>query len=102
MKIEIIKSDYGYSYQFTLKEPDGTPSDITDSTVTLRARHSEFGDVVEKPMTIINPTAGTVKYELEEGDFTREGVYYAEVVTEVDGDRRATYPGFTLMVIPKV
>lgn len=104
MKIEIIKNDFGYSYRFYLKNADGSASSIdTDSTVKLRARHSENEDVVvEKELEISNAAGGVVLYTLQASDFSRDGVYYGEIEVSLDAESKTTYQGFTIVVLPKV
>lgn len=103
MKIEVIKNDFGYVYQFELKEPDGTPTDLTGASLLIRARHSEDSTaLLSKVITIDTPAAnGVALYTLETADFPIEGVYYAEIEMTVSG-KKVTYPGFTIVVIPKV
>jgi hypothetical protein len=103
MKIEVIKNDFGYIYRFELKEPDGTPTDLTGATINLRARHSEdSASTLVKAMTIDTPaTDGVVLYTVAAVDFPKEGVYYAEIEVTAAG-KLITYPGFTIVVIPKV
>ena len=107
VKIEIVKTDFGYAYVFTLREPDGSLVELNgEETVILRARHVDRSDVVvEKECTISDPDAAEVSYTLGVSDFTVEGPYYGEieVISDESGDEyKATYQGFTLVVIPKV
>ncbi len=103
MKIEVIKNDFGYVYRFALKEPNGTATDLTAATVIIRARHSEdAGSTLSKALTLDTPlTNGIAFYTLAANDFPIPGVYYAEIEMTVTG-KKVTYPGFTIVVIPKV
>lgn len=109
MKIEIIKNDFGYSYRFFLKEPDGTASDLTEAqSVKLRATHSEFPEsFVEHDMVVDDAATGAVVYTLAADDFIREGVYYGEIQVTLgeesgEPEQQVTYSGFTLIVLPRV
>lgn len=103
MKIEVIKNDFGYGYQFTLREPDGSPTDLTGAVVTLRAQHSEAESAsLIKTISAEMPLAsGVVLYVVDAADYPIEGVYYAEIELTAAG-KKVTYPGFTILVIPKV
>lgn len=101
MKIEIIKGDYGYSYKFYLKEPDGSVSNLDGATLKLRAKHSEKDIAVEKEVSVLTAAAGTCLYTLGENDFQTDGVYYGEIEVSKES-QLATYQGFTIIVLAKV
>lgn len=103
MKIEVIKNDFGYVYQFALKEPDGSATNLTGATIRIRAQHSEDeNSTLEKTISADTPlTNGIAMYTLEAGDFPIDGVYYAEIEVTSAG-KLVTYSGFTIVVIPKV
>lgn len=103
MKIEVIKNDFGYSYTFNLKEPDGTPSDLTGAVVTFKGTHSEFpSNKVETVMTVEDAVNGVASFTIAEDTFPIEGVYYGEIQAVYTTVKQVTYPDFTIVVIAKV
>lgn len=107
IKIEVVKNDYGYSYIFNLKNPDGTAADLSGMTAKIRARHIDFPETtLEKSIEITDDEAGRCEYTVAADDFAKEGLYYAEVETtsgDESGDGATiSYQGFSIVVIPKV
>jgi hypothetical protein len=52
----------------TLRQADGTPVDLTDTTVTLRLQHESTDEVREYAMEVVEGEAGTIRRQWQAGD----------------------------------
>lgn len=82
----------------TLKNPDGTPADLTSATaVVFNMVGESLGAAViinRAAVVIVDASAGLVRYDWAAGDTTSAGDYRAEFeVTYSPGAKPMTYPG---------
>ncbi len=79
----------------------GVAVNLTGCTVRLVIRHSISGvELFDRPVTILSPSAGTVRYEPEDGDTDIPGSYQAHwLVTDGDGRRRTLPTTFVVWTV---
>lgn len=82
--METIKQGDIRDLDFYVTNADGTPTDLSGTTVTLLARRVQ-GDVVELATTVTDPTSGVITHMLD-GTLS-PGTYYLVVVLDRDGER---------------
>lgn len=61
---ELVANDNAYVLQFTLKEDDETPVDLTGLEVKIRFQSTE-GFTADEPCEIVNATSGQIKYAMQ-------------------------------------
>ncbi len=64
MDDELVANDSAYVLQFTLKEDDETPVDLTGLEVKIRFQSTE-GFTSDEPCEIVNATGGQIKYAMQ-------------------------------------
>lgn len=80
MSIEIKKGNYGIDLEFEVKNPDGTPFDLTGYTVTLKVwKPGKATLSLSATCEIIDAANGKCRYTVKEGDFQEVGDFYAEL-----------------------
>jgi hypothetical protein len=96
--LEVKRGDR-YDTLWTVREDNGAPVDLTGATVRLIAR-TEFGQPIDLPHTVVNPTAGQIIHTL---DGTLPVSTYRVEAELIRGAEKRTAPTTTyenLRVIP--
>jgi len=85
--IRLKKNDTQPAIEAALEYEDGTPIDLTGASVRFIMAKTDGTVVVNANATIVDATAGKVRYEWQQGDLSEEGRYNAEFeVTFPNGD----------------
>lgn len=81
MAIQIVRNDYGFNLEITVKQHDGAVLDLTGSTITFTAAPVDSIGTAQATgtCTLSNPTAGVCKYPVASGDFNVAGEFRAEI-----------------------
>ena len=84
-----------------LTQEDGTPIDLTGSTVKLLLKHEENGTKLNFTCTLLAPTLGTLKYDWIIGDIAVPGKYLAEFEITYGNGNKQTVPnsGFYSVIV---
>lgn len=73
-------------------ERDGSAFDLTNTTVSFVMGSTRDTPVVDAQATIVDATAGTVRYEWAAGDTDTPGAYNSEFVVEDANGIETTFP----------
>lgn len=97
----VKEDDTAPSLQATLKKPDGSPVDLTDTNVDIRITGARgASNTINADATIDDAAGGVVLYQLQPDD-TNEGRYRVEFEVTYDDGSIETFPNkgyHTLMV----
>lgn len=86
MAFTIKQNDTSPSLQATLQDANGLAVLLTGATVRLHMIPLNGGTGLDKAMTVVNATQGTIRYDWVAGDTSSVGTYAAEFeVTYSDG-----------------
>lgn len=89
----LAKGDSAPSIQVTLLNADETPVDLTGCTVVFRTRPKNKSDVLSGgACTIVNATAGIVRYDWALTDTDPTGIYLGEWVVTFASGKEMTLP----------
>jgi len=74
---EVTASDFGYKLELTVRDSDGNIVDLTGVTgVFLHvSRLDNNRNLFSAQAVVVNPTLGKIEYEVQTGDFTKQGNY---------------------------
>ena len=97
----VRQGNYGFSWQFTVQNSDGTAKNLTGITVNIEVYTAEVSPTIvfSHPCTITNATAGICTYTVQLTDFPNVGHFYADLLLAETGYDEETFP-FTIDVIP--
>lgn len=89
--MQIPRGDFGYNLTFTIQNSAGSAYNLTDYTINLKMwREGQPELLLNGSCTIIEAAEGTCYYEVQEGDFSRGGVYLAELELTKSGVREGS------------
>lgn len=69
----------GRPLEFTVRNSDGTATDLTGFSVFLSASHGDDAKISRAEMTVSDPTAGEVSYLPSAAEISDVGVYDAQL-----------------------
>jgi len=99
LKIYIPKDDYGYGWEFHIRDHNDNVVDITTYTVTLKVWSTDSGTLaVDAACANTTPTLGIATYTIQSGDFDTAGTYSAELELTKTGVIASTV-GFEIIVV---
>lgn len=61
INLNLVKGDSWDGFYMYLQEPDGSPSDLSGSTVTSTIRNSDYGAITTFNTTVVGPASGYVR-----------------------------------------
>jgi len=98
----IKEDDTAPTLQATLKNPDGSTVDLTNSSVDIRITKARGGsNVVNTQANVSDAQNGVVQYTLQDGDTSDDGRYRVEFEVTYGAGAVETYPNkgyHTLMI----
>ena len=101
MKIQVIQGDSGYDYQFTLQKADGSVTDLTGATLTMKGVHNQFSSkTMSKEIGIEDAENGVALYTIGADDFPVDGIYYGEIEAVYGSGKKITFKDLTIEVLP--
>ena len=99
INLNLVRGDSWDGFYMYLQEPDGTPSNLTDSTVSASARTSTYAQITPLNATIVGPASGYVRIwgsSAQTGQLpVTSGQQVFWEVSRVSNSRVATVSGFT-------
>ncbi len=103
-EIKVIRGDFGYTLNFTLKDSNDNVFDLSTATQLLfRVQNPGLASLkFSSAMSIISATAGTCKYVVEDGDFDEDGDYNAEIQISFGTTKLVTFDDIIVNVGQKV
>ena len=89
--LTVPKGDYGYLLGFTVQNSAGEAYNLTGYTITLKVwREGIPGLLLSGDCTIVVAANGTCTYLVAAGDFSRSGIYKAEIELTKSGAVEST------------
>lgn len=102
--IKTYAGDKLYDIDFTLQTSAAAAFDITGySAVKLRAQKQGVATLeVDGACSVISAAAGTVRYNVADGELDTAGDYYAEIEVTFAGGKILTFGDFLIRVLPQL
>lgn len=106
-EFNIKQNDTSPALQATLRDDDGTPIDLTGTTVAFHMApvNDRSATTVNAAATVTDATGGVVEYEWTPGDTTEPGVYVAEFEATYSDGAVESFPNdgdITVVIVPEV
>lgn len=96
------EGDTSPTLEATLRNPDGTPADVSNADVTIRVAEPRGGATLfTDTVDVISGSEGKVAYTFKERDVEKQGRYRLDFHTQIVNDGGESYPNsgyHTLMV----
>ncbi len=101
--LTIVQGDFGFDWNFTLSDSQGTVVNLTGATLTFKTQlASDFAVKSSGSMSITNAGAGMCKYTVQQNDFLVPGTYSAQILIEYSIGEMFTFSDIIIQVEPSL
>jgi len=97
--ITTVQGNFGFDWNFTLTDSQGVVLNLNGATLTFELQSvSDLSVSSANAMSIINASAGTCKYTVQQNDFLVAGNYNAQIKVTFGTGEIFTFSDITIVV----